>query len=163
MCRVGLYCSTVQFRVDDDARTAHESDLALMIIFQIYLLSTGLLPTEALIVGPLGAVALTPSLYKLTAKSCTNCIIFLLLLLPAIYRENGRIQSSRELFLNSNSVEIYAFVQIVLNVLYMIIVHTPNYRDGISNYKVATRLISTLLFVACANHNVAAAWALTIN
>ena len=140
-----------------------KADLALMIIFQMYLFTTGILPIESLIVGPLGAVALTPSRYKLNTKSVTNCIIFITLLFPALYRENGRVQSSRELFLKFNSMEIYAFTQIMLTVFYLIIAHTPNFREGSTNYEMARRFISTFLFIACANHNVAAAWALTVN
>ena len=84
------------------------ADLALMILLQSYLLSINFLPIEAIMVGPLGVCVLTPSHLEITAGSVTRSIFFILALFPAIYRENGRIQSFQDIFITSNPIEIYS-------------------------------------------------------
>lgn len=142
------------------------ADLALMIAFQTYLLAAGELPLESVLTGPLGACALAPCRFVLSPGSVTRCAIFVLLLLPAIYRENGRAQSVRETFVALNPVELYAWFQVVFTATYLIVVNVPYlgtaYGVPRSWRYVISKWGTMLLFVACANHNVAAAWALAM-
>ena len=138
------------------------ADLALMILLQCYLLAIDFLPIEAIVVGPLGACALAPSQLKMNPGSISRSIFFILALFPAIYRENGNVQSFQEIFISSNPIEIYSWVQVVFTCIYLILRHVPEFKTFDSWMMIFIKFAKLLAFVACANHNVAAAWALTI-
>ena len=136
------------------------ADLALVVMLQLYMFAVGTLPLASVFVGPLGACALARNAtLRFTPGSVTRCLAFVALLLPAIYRENGRTQSVHDLLAARRPLELYACVQICAMVLYLILMSSPTTRGG-EWRRVALNGASLFALVACANHNVAAAWAL---
>ena len=136
------------------------ADLVLLIFWQLYLIASERVPLECILTGPLGACTFTRECV-IRASCLPRCILFIALLIPAIFRENGNRQSVADLFAVLNPLEVYAWIHVMMTSLYLIVMHTPIVRWRRSErHQSVSELSAAIAFVACANHNAAATWVL---
>jgi len=124
------------------------------------------LPPYALALGPLGAVALavpppppcarTATALRLDARSVTAGGLAVLALLPTMHAvKDVRQEYSEELFRVGTPLELFAWCHVIAIALWLLLVHAPLLRTWVD-------AVPFLVFVACVNHNVAAATTLLL-